>query len=248
MADDDRVGTQISGTGGAAQALIVANDACYRARGYRSFEFASFSAFPGEVVVLFGADRAQARDLALACAGLVRPTEGSLVVAGADIARGSRPPRGAAGAGVFCGLLDVDGVLTVEEVVRREAGLRRGPASDTLDYLAEFGLATHAEQGVDALGPAARARLSGALACSGGVRVAALDLNDPFCDGLSADDAAAAVSCLRRFAQSHAACVVVAAREVAAARAADFAVALDMASADALARRGAHTRKEVGAA
>ena len=54
---------------GADEAAVIARDASYRAGGYRSFEYATFTAAFGEVTALLGADVAAPRDLALACAG-----------------------------------------------------------------------------------------------------------------------------------------------------------------------------------
>ena len=233
--------------------LVVARDACYAAPGYRGFEFASFRVGAGEVCCLLAGSHAPARDLALAAAGLVRPTSGSLAVCGVELAApapagglralfrppAARLPRGVAGAGVFTGLLDVDVALSVEEAVRRELRLRGAATDGVLDYLAEHRLATFADLIIGQLAAPARARLSAALACAGGVRVAALDLDDPFIGGLPASDAAALVRELRAFASAHGACVVAATQEIAAARAADAACALDVGSAEALRAPGA---------
>lgn len=247
-ADDPMARTVVDDNATAGETLVVARDASYRVRGYRSFEFASFSAQAGEVLALFGTDRAAARDLALACAGLVRPTAGSLSVAGVDVAGKARLAPGIAGVGVFSGLVDADGSLTVEECVGYEMRLRGDAGADVLDYLAEFGLATQVEQRVGGLAPASRARLSAALACAGGVRIAALDLDDPFADGLSTRDAHLVVTLAQRYARAHRACVVIATREPAVACAADVAVALDIPAAEALARQSAVSPEEVGAA
>ena len=242
---------------GADEAAVIARDASYRAGGYRSFEYATFTAAFGDVTALLGADVAAPRDLALACAGVVRPSEGSLSVVGVEIASGERLPRGLAGVGVFSGMLDVSPELTVEETVRREFRLRRAGEVDVLPYLAKHGIATHAEHVVSSLEPAARARLSGALACAGGARIATLDLDDPFIGGMSTSAARDIVEGLRAFAEQHAVCIVVATRDADIASACDEAYALDFASEEELraktrAVRGTRFRKgpalmEVGA-
>lgn len=243
--------------------VIVAHDATYGARGYRSFEFASFVGREGEVVALLSSDRAPARDLALACAGFVRPTAGSLSVGGIELARpsgarhrisrGPRLPRGYAGVGVFSGLFDIDRELTVEEAVVRELRLRaertRCIAEPPLEYLAMHHLATHADQRVSQLAPLYRARVSAALACAGGVKVAAIDLGDAFVEGLSADDACAVVDGVRSVAGDRGVCVVVATQELRAALSADSRCALDIASKEGLERtaslhEGAQAKKE----
>lgn len=245
--------------------IVSARDAAYAPRGYRSFEFATFRVHAGEVAVLLSEAHAPARDAALAVAGLVRPTSGSLSVCGVELASAASGrrlpwarPRVTAGAGIFSGLLDVDASLTVEEVVAREERLRRRGAAqtaprDTLGYLASFRLATYADQVVSALDPAARARLSAALACAGGVPVAALDLDDPFAAGLSARDAVAVVEDLRAFCAQSGTCAVVATCEPAVAQAASCAFALDLASGEVLAGTGepalgAHAAGAAGAA
>ncbi len=248
FADDPFARTALDENDAAGDALVVAHDASYCVRGYRSFEFASFSARAGEVLALFGTDRVAARDMALACAGLVRPTAGALSVAGVDVAGRARLAAGIAGVGVFSGFVDADGSLIVEECVGHELRLRRAAGVDVLEYLAEFGLATQAEQRVDMLAPAARAQLSAALACAGGVRIAALDLDDPFVDGLSTRDARLVVTLAQRYARAHRVCVVVATREPAVACAADAVVALDIPAAEALACQTAASSEEVGAA
>ncbi len=71
------------------QAVVVVRDATYARPGYRSFEFADLEVRPGEVALVLSLDHAPARDLALAVAGLVRPTSGSIAVCGRELA--SRP-------------------------------------------------------------------------------------------------------------------------------------------------------------
>ncbi len=200
--------------------IVVARDASYEAAGYRSFEFASFEVYPGDVAALVSVDTAASRDAALACAGLVHPTSGSLAVDGIELARRARRSlrvpslsRGFAGVGVFTGLFDVDVALTVEQTIARECAYRGDRATDVIDYLAAFGLATHVDRTLAALDPAARVRLSSALACAGGVRLAALDLNDSFLDGASLADIREAMGLVRAYCAEHGACAVVATGE-----------------------------------
>ncbi|MDM8300637.1 hypothetical protein [Collinsella tanakaei] len=220
---------------------VVARDASYAATGYRSFEFASFEACVGEVVALVSTDVAAARDLALACAGLVRPTSGSLVVDGVELARRPRRlhraslPCGLAGVGVFSGLFDIDAALTVEQVVRRELELRCDRGTDALEYLSQFGLATHAGRYVSDLEPAARIRLSCALACAGGVRVAVVDADDRFCYGASVADVRDALELLCRVCAERGICALVATGEPALADACDGVCPLDIGAAERLA-------------
>ena len=90
--------------------------------------------------MLLSTEHASARDVLLAVAGLVRPTSGSLVVCGAELAGGApasglaalrrafapreRLPRAQVGLGVFERVAEVSGAWTVEEAVAREARLR----------------------------------------------------------------------------------------------------------------------------
>lgn len=230
--------------------VVVARDASYVAHAYRSFEFATFEAAAGQAVALVSTTLEPARDAALAVAGLVHPTAGSLTVLGVELAasdarrlwrRAAEPlPRGAVGVGAFKGLLDVDEMQTVEEAVASETALRGASAEEAeiLDYLAELGLATNVDQHVCQLDPAARARLSLALACAGSVSVAVCDLDDPFVGGLSAADACVVAKAAQAFATRHGVCVVLASREPAVTDVVP-AFALDLDSADALAAHGA---------
>lgn len=120
--------------------VVAARDASYVAPGYRSFEFVGFDVAAGEIQVLLSSEHASARDVLLAVAGLVRPTSGSLVVCGAELAGGApasglaalrrafapreRLPRAHVGLGVFERVAEVSGAWTVEEAVAREARLR----------------------------------------------------------------------------------------------------------------------------
>lgn len=90
--------------------------------------------------MLLSTEHAPARDVLLAVAGLVRPTSGSLVVCGVELAGGAsagrlvalrrvfnpreRLPRAQVGLGVFERVAEVSGAWTVEETVAREARLR----------------------------------------------------------------------------------------------------------------------------
>lgn len=130
---------------------IVAHDVSYRNGAYRSFEFSSFEVSPGEVCVLLSTEHAPARDVLLAVIGLVKPTSGSLVVCGVELAGGApasglaalrrafapreRLPRAQVGLGVFERVAEVSGAWTVEEAVAREARLRahRGGAARVRD-------------------------------------------------------------------------------------------------------------------
>ena len=127
--------------------VIVARDVSYQSGVYRSFEFVSFEVAPGETNVLLSTEHAPARDVLLAVAGLVRPTSGSLVVCGVELAGGAsagrlvalrrvfnpreRLPRAQVGLGVFERVAEVSGAWTVEEAVAREVRLRarRGGAA-----------------------------------------------------------------------------------------------------------------------
>lgn len=237
--------------------VVIARDASYRATGYRSFEYASFEAYASDAVALVSTEVAAARDLALACAGVIRPTSGSLVVDGVELARGPRRlrraalPRGFAGVGVFSGLFDMDAALTTEQAIRRELGVRRDRTSDALEYLSGFGLATHAGRCISDLEPAARVRLSLALACAGGVRLAVADLSDRFCDGASLEDVRKALVLLRRSCAERDLCALVATGEPALADAFGLAYPLDLSAAERMRAQGeaaAHPSRALSAA
>ncbi len=221
--------------------VVVARDATYAHKGYRSYEFASFEALPGQVTALLSSEHGPVRDLLLTVAGLVRPTSGSVSVLGCELAArrlGARDASlGRVRLGVVTGLADVADVLTVEEAVSREASLAgSSDAEDVLEYLARFRIATHAGERISQLGPKSRARLSAALALCDSPRAAAVDLADAFVSGLSASDAAAVASELGPVADELGCAVIVGTTEPACARAAGAAYALDMRSAEELER------------
>lgn len=236
---------------------IVARDATYSRRSYRSFEFVTFDAAAGGARVLLTCAHAPARDLLLAVAGLVTPTSGSLSVCGVELARSGgasarrRLPRGLVGFGVFERIAEVPEHLTVEEAVAKEAAMRRcGLRSDVdvLPFLAELGLATAAEQRIAFLEPAGRARLSAALALVGAPRVAVVDLTDPFASGLTSGDAAALVRDAVSCAEGSGTALLVATTELACALEVP-STALDIPSAEALdaARSATRCGREVRA-
>lgn len=101
--------------------------------------------------MLLSTEHAPARDVLLAVTGLVKPTSGSLVVCGVELAGGApasglaalrrafapreRLSRAQVGLGVFERVAEVSGAWTVEEAVAREARLRahRGGAARVRD-------------------------------------------------------------------------------------------------------------------
>lgn len=122
--------------------------------------------------MLLSTEHASARDVLLVVAGLVRPTSGSLVVCGAELAGGApasgfaalrrafapreRLPRAQVGLGVFERVAEVSGAWTVEEAVAREARLRahRGGAAGVTEGVAEHAAASspECEPAADAMG------------------------------------------------------------------------------------------------
>lgn len=222
--------------------VAQARDISYVKRSYRSFEFVSFEARAGEVLALFGSSHSALRDVLLAVAGLVRPTSGSLEVLGQEISGSSaglapfhalRPRRVRAGLGIFDRVAPVQDTLSVEGLVLREMRMR-GCEGDALPLLAAMGAATQAGELASRLEPAARARLSAALALVGDPRLAVIDLTDPFVNGLSADAACELMEDLRAYAEEHQLAVVVATSEVRCARAASKAVSLDISAEELL--------------
>lgn len=241
-----------------AEPVVDVQAASYVRGGYRSFEFVDLSARAGLLTMLLSGDAHAARDLLLCIAGAVRPTAGSLRVDDASFAAAQasgclgsvaawpafrRKLRGAhaVGMGVFSGVADVDGMLTVEEAVVRElhpggrGACGASGASDALDYLAQRGLATCADRRVDRLDPYARARLSAALALASSPCVAVIDLRDPCCAGLTGADERALAGELRAAARETGAAVIVSCAEVASAREADAVYPLDIATDEAYA-------------
>lgn len=241
-------------------AVVSARDVCGRRRGpgIPTYEYATFAARPGRVLALACSTAEPASELLRAVAGLAAPAAGSLSVDGVElVARGGarrllrapRLPRGTVGVGVLAGVAEPDGSLTVDEALAHEFGLWRravapsddAPAwdgDDTLAYLARFELATDADRRVSALTPAARARLSAALALVCRPRAATVDLTDPFVANLSAAEGAAFVRLMSAIARETGVAVMVGTTDVSVACAADDVVALDMTAAEELAAAG----------
>ena len=135
--------------------VVEARDLCIVRGGVRTCEFATFAAHPGEVVALAAAEVAPVRDALLAVAGLIAPVEGSLSVAGTELAarpaRGPlrlrpRLPRGTVGVGVVSGVCDAVSAETVGDALVRELSLwrRRRRATDVADAANVAGAAAEA--------------------------------------------------------------------------------------------------------
>ena len=246
----------VPATGAVAEPpVVVARDATYGRPGYRSFGFASVTVGASACTAVLSSEHAAARDFLLACAGLVRPTAGSLVVAGVELAVGvgaadatipgrvraawrhvrrARLPHGTVGIGAVSGLAVPSSSLTVVEAVRHECG--GASSEELLGYLGSFRLATCADQPVGSVSPVERAYLSCALACSGAPRLAVIDLADGFCGGMSGAQAARVVRDLSAWAHERGMAVVVAVADPVAARAADAVCALDIEAEEAMGR------------
>lgn len=232
---DNKTAVNAVPAGEAGAPLLCVRDASYTKPGYRSFEFASFEVGAGQVCCVCAGRREPVRDLLLALAGAVRLTHGEILFPQAE-GCGDLPSRRVAASGVglcvvstYC---DVDAYRTVEEAVRHEhaaCGERRS-AWDALEFLAAFGLATHADRRVDLLEPDARARLSAALSHVGEPAVSVVDLTDPFCCGLTEREAEALISDLRAIARRDGACFVLGTGDPFLLKFSDVPVALDVAS------------------
>ena len=243
---------EAAGSGGVP--VVVARDLCVVRGGVRTCEFATFDACAGEVVALAAAEVPPVRDALLAVAGLIAPTEGSLSVAGAEL--GARPargpmrlrprlPRGTVGVGVIGGVCDAVLAETVEDALTREFSYWGRPTVATaedgegvVDYLGRFELAGDIGRTVGSLDPARCARLSAALAFVCRPAAAVVDLTDAFVRGLSAEDAATFVHLLKRIAGAEGAAVLVGTTDVALARSAGRAFALDIDTAELLGENG----------
>lgn len=234
--------------------VVEAHDLCVVRGGVRTCEFATFDARPGEVVALAAAEVALVRDALLAVAGLIAPAEGSLAVAGTELAarpaRGPlhlrpRLPRGTVGVGVIGGVCDAVPTETVEDALVREFSYWGRPTvaaeeggEGVVDYLGRFELAGDIGRSVGSLDPARCARLIAALAFACRPVAAVIDLTDAFVRGLSQDDAAAFVRLLERIAGDEGAAVLVGTTDAALAQRADRAFALDIDTAELLGENG----------
>ena len=215
-----------------AAPLLALGDASYAVRDYRSFEFVSFEVKAGQVAVAAAHEHAPVRDLLLCAAGLVRPSLGTVCVEGRALKYGPFGRHAAAGLGVFSGVADADMHLTVEEALRRELG----PAASedaVLAHLADWRIATHADRRLERLEPLARAYFSVCLAAAVPASVAVADLADPFCRGLTVEEAREVATRARELACRDASCFVFGVSDPATFDAADVAIPLDTAAEDA---------------
>ncbi len=250
--------TEAAGTHGAL--VVEARDLCVARGTVRTCEFATFDACAGEVVALAAAEVTSVRDALLAVAGLIAPVEGSLFVAGTELAarpaRGPlhlrpRLPRGTVGVGVVGGVCDAVPTETVEDALVREFSYWGRPAvaaeeggEGVVDYLGRFELAGDIGRLVGSLDPARCARLSAALAFVCRPAAAVVDLTDAFMRGLSADDAAAFVRLLARITGAESAAVLVGTTDAPLAQRADRAFALDIDTAELLGENGRSSAPE----
>lgn len=237
--------------------VVEARDLCIVRGGVRTCEFATFDAWAGEVVALAASEVAPVRDALLAVAGLIVPAEGSLSVAGTELAAHSargplhlrpRLPRGTVGVGVVGGVCDAVPTETVEDALVREFSYWGRPAvaaeeggEGVVDYLGRFELAGDIGRLVGSLDPARCARLSAALAFVCRPAAAVVDLTDAFMRGLSADDAAAFMHLLARIAGTESEAVLVGTTDASLAQRADRAFALDIDTAEFLGENGRST-------
>ncbi len=255
---ENQFGPTAASSDGASAPLLSVRDISYTKPGYRSFEFVSFEARAGQVVCVHAGNHVPVRDLLLAIAGAVRPTHGAIAFPRAcgNKSRSSlRAPAALVGLGVFSGYCEVDAHRTVEESVRHEraaCGGGRGRSAwdsleflasfgiathadrwGSLEFLASFGIATHADRNVDLLEPPACARLSAALSHVGEPAVSVVDFSDAFCCGLTAGEAASLMADLRDVAAADGTCFVVGTCDPLLLRAADVPVSLDVAAGEA---------------
>ncbi len=235
---ENQFGPTAASSDGASAPLLSVRDASYTKPGYRSFEFVSFEARAGQVVCVHAGNHVPVRDLLLAIAGAVRPTRGAIAFPQASDSKSRfslRAPAASVGLGVFSGYCEVDAHRTVEEAVRHERAACGGGRSawDSLEFLASFGIATHADRNVDLLEPSACARLSAALSHVGEPPVSVVDFSDAFCCGLTADEAASLMAGLRDVAAADGTCFVVGTCDPLLLRAADVPVSLDVAAGEA---------------
>ena len=219
-----------AGTG----AVVRACDLGYANGAYRSFEHVDLTVDAGTVHALAGSGGA-ARDLLLACAGLVRPSSGALEVAGVDVRRAPRSVRRVARCGYVPGVSEPDGGSTVSEACAYEFALLGVRASDldVLKHLGAWRLATFADERVELLPEPALVRLGASLAAAGGPRLAVVPEADTFG---SLEDVRLLVSCMRAASAVSGTAFLYAAAEPRAALMADAVTPLTIDDAEALDR------------
>lgn len=217
-----------------ARPTVLAEDISYVQGAYRSYEHLDLRVEAGTAHALVGSGDVAARDALLSCAGLVRPTAGSLTVCGVDAVADGRRLRPLVGLGLFPGVNDLSAGQTVAEALAHELRLRRAPADEdaVLAGLAAWLLATLADAPVEGLPAADRARLGAACAAAGAPRLMVVpDIES----GASPDEAARTLGLLADCAHRTRAAVLFATSSLGLARAADTWTAVDMAASEAMA-------------
>ena len=234
MATQEKIDVLKPNAASHAGSVVRAADLGYANGAYRSFEHVDLTVEAGSVHALAGSGHA-ARDLLLACAGLVRPSSGVLEVAGVDVRRAPRAVRRVARCGFVPGVSEPDPRSTVSEACAYEFALLGVRASDldVLEHLGAWRLATYADERVGLLSEPVLVRLGAALAAAGAPRLAVVPEADTFG---SLEDARLLASCMRAAAAVSGTAFLYAAAEPRAALMADAVTPLTIDDAEALDR------------
>lgn len=217
-----------------AEPVVLAEDIGYARGAYRSYEHLSLCVERGRLHALVDAGDGGARDALLSCAGLARPTAGSLTVCGVDAVRHGPRLRPLVGLGLFAGVNDFEPGQTAGEALAHELSLHRAPADEdaVLAGLADWLLATMVDAPVGSLAAADRARLGIACAAAGSPAVMVIpDIET----GAAPAEAARTAALLSGYARRAGAAVLLATSSPAIARMADAWTPAGMAAAELMA-------------
>ena len=138
-----------------AAPFVVARDLGLADLRMSAYQHVSLSLAGGKAHAICAEDKAGKTELLLTLAGRMRPSTGSLVVAGNDLTTrgGMRAVRRMAGLGFFEHVNDVERVLRVRTIASAELGLagRRSNRQATERFLAEWNLSDVADKTIEDL-------------------------------------------------------------------------------------------------
>lgn len=139
----------------ASQPMVVMRDLTLRDLRMSAYEHVTLSLDAGRAHALCAEDKGGKTELLLTMAGLLKPSSGSCLVAGNDVATGAgrRAVRRMAGVSFFDHVNDVERVLRVRTIASAELSLagRRSDRAATRAFLNEWGLAEQGESTIEEL-------------------------------------------------------------------------------------------------
>lgn len=177
----------------------------------------------GQLASIVAEDRRGKTELLLTIAGRMRPTSGTLTVAGLPLPKRERAVRAITGMGFIEGVNEVQKLLTLRAVTSAELNLHSkssGPKA-TLAYLEEWGFADRAKAKTETLDKFERVRFGIALGLAGDPAVLVVDDIE---GDLTLAQGQELLEILRKVAHDRGTTIVVACTDYALGKCADVAI------------------------